>query len=59
MMTHMQERLAGNIGNANNNGFMLRELFKMYDTAATAFYAIVTSFCVQLLMIRYYALQRP
>lgn len=37
MMTHMKERLAGKIGNANNNAFMLRKLFKMYDTAGSGF----------------------
>ena len=58
MMTYMQERLAGKIGNANNIGFMLRKLFKMYDTAGTAFYAIVTSSCVQLLMMKYYWQER-
>lgn len=36
-MTHMKERLAGKIGNANNNAFMLRKLFKMYDTAGSGF----------------------
>lgn len=35
MIQHMTERLAGKIGNANNNAFMLRKLFKMYDTANT------------------------
>ena len=37
MMTHMKERLAGKIGNANNNAFMLRKLFKMYDTAGSGY----------------------
>ncbi len=37
MITHMKERLAGKIGNANNNAFMLRKLFKMYDTAGSGY----------------------
>lgn len=44
MMTHMKERLAGKIGNANNNAFMLRKLFKMYDTAGSGFVSILL-FC--------------
>ncbi|KAL0042540.1 hypothetical protein WJX79_002907 [Trebouxia sp. C0005] len=40
MMTHMKERLAGKIGNANNNAFMLRKLFKMYDTAGSGYIGI-------------------
>lgn len=28
----MKERIAGKIGNANDNAFKLRKLFKMYDT---------------------------
>lgn len=44
MMTHMKERLAGKIGNANNNAFMLRKLFKMYDTAGSGFVSIIC-FC--------------
>lgn len=43
MMTHMKERLAGKIGNANNNAFMLRKLFKMYDTAGSG---LVSTLCV-------------
>ena len=35
MMVHMTERLAGKMGNANNNAFKLRKLFKMYDTEGT------------------------
>ena len=42
MMTHMKERLAGKIGNANNNAFMLRKLFKMYDTAGSG---LVSTIC--------------
>ena len=37
MLTHMKDRLAGKIGNANNNAFMLRKLFKMYDTAGSGY----------------------
>ena len=44
MMTHMKERLAGKIGNANNNAFMLRKLFKMYDTAGSGLVS-TTCFC--------------
>ncbi|KAL0049779.1 hypothetical protein WJX82_009756 [Trebouxia sp. C0006] len=40
MITHMKERLAGKIGNANNNAFMLRKLFKMYDTAGSGYIGI-------------------
>ena len=40
MMTHMKERLAGKIGNANNNAFMLRKLFKMYDTASSGYVSL-------------------
>ncbi|BDA43945.1 hypothetical protein COCOBI_05-1290 [Coccomyxa sp. Obi] len=32
---HMKERVAGKIGNANNNAFKLRKLFAMYDTQKT------------------------
>ncbi|KAK9825225.1 hypothetical protein WJX74_001407 [Apatococcus lobatus] len=32
MVEHMKERLAGKIGNASDNAFRLRRLFKMYDT---------------------------
>lgn len=32
MMEAMRERLAGKVGNANNNAFKLRKLFKMYDS---------------------------
>jgi hypothetical protein len=31
MMEAMRERLAGKMGNANNNAFKLRKLFKMWD----------------------------
>eukprot|EP00891_Asterochloris_glomerata_P006723 jgi/Astpho2/6723/fgenesh1_pg.00102_%23_12_t len=54
MIQHMTERLAGKIGNANNNAFMLRKLFKMYDTANTGqieiedFRAMSESFGMQL-----------
>ena len=41
MMTHMKERLAGKIGNANNNAFMLRKLFKMYDTAGSGYVSLL------------------
>lgn len=34
-MLHMKERIAGKIGNANNNAFKLRKLFAMYDTEKT------------------------
>ncbi len=40
MITHMKERLAGKIGNANNNAFMLRKLFKMYDTAGSGYVSL-------------------
>ena len=43
MMTHMKERLAGKIGNANNNAFMLRKLFKMYDTAGSGYVSVFQS----------------
>ncbi len=32
---HMKERVAGKIGNANNNAFKLRKLFAAYDTQGT------------------------
>lgn len=47
MMTHMKERLAGKIGNANNNAFMLRKLFKMYDTAGSGFVSTLSFFSLQ------------
>jgi len=31
----MKERIAGKIGNSNNNAFKLRKLFAMYDTEKT------------------------
>jgi hypothetical protein len=43
MITHMKERLAGKIGNANNNAFMLRKLFKMYDTAGSGYVSLCQS----------------
>lgn len=43
MITHMKERLAGKIGNANNNAFMLRKLFKMYDTAGSGYVSLFQS----------------
>lgn len=43
MLTHMKERLAGKIGNANNNAFMLRKLFKMYDTAGSGYVSLSTA----------------
>jgi len=39
----MKERLAGKIGNANNNAFMLRKLFKMYDTAGRGYVSLLQS----------------
>ena len=35
IMVHVSERLSGKLGNANNNAFKLRKLFKMYDAAGT------------------------
>lgn len=35
MLEHMRERIAGKMGNANDNAFKLRKLFKMYDTLKT------------------------
>ena len=32
---HMKERIAGKIGNANNNAFKLRKLFAMADKDKT------------------------
>ncbi len=31
MLQAMQQQLAGKVGNAGNNAFKLRKLFKMYD----------------------------
>jgi len=31
----MREHLAGKMGNANNNAFKLRKLFKMYDATGS------------------------
>lgn len=38
---HMKERVAGKIGNANNNAFKLRKLFAMYDTQKTGLVCFV------------------
>ena len=35
MLEAMQEQLAGKVGNAGNNAFKLRKLFKMWDTDGT------------------------
>ena len=35
MMEAMRERLAGKMGNANNNAFKLRKLFKMWDSTGS------------------------
>lgn len=35
MLAHMKERIAGKIGNANDNAFKLRKLFKMYDATGS------------------------
>ncbi|KAK9808647.1 hypothetical protein WJX72_001201 [[Myrmecia] bisecta] len=40
MLVHMKERLAGKIGNANDNAFKLRRLFKMYDTSGSGYIEI-------------------
>lgn len=34
-MEAMRERLAGKMGNANNNAFKLRKLFKMWDSTGS------------------------
>eukprot|EP00884_Botryococcus_braunii_P009611 jgi/Botrbrau1/18651/Bobra.0367s0087.1 len=54
MLEHMKERIAGKIGNANDNAFKLRKLFKMYDTDRSGqvniedFRVITESFGMQL-----------
>lgn len=35
MLVAMQQQLAGKVGNAGNNAFKLRKLFKMYDRDGT------------------------
>jgi hypothetical protein len=37
ILSHMKDRLAGKTGNANNNAFKLRKLFKMHDTNRTGY----------------------
>ena len=51
-MTHMKERLAGKIGNANNNAFMLRKLFKMYDTAGSGYVSSIVTKVTQYNAVR-------
>lgn len=58
MMTHMKERLAGKIGNANNNAFMLRKLFKMYDTAGSGFVSTLCFCGLQDTCVEPYACRR-